>query len=74
MDTNQLWTIGHAKNAWALADVSHQLGKAKYTAAVPLQAELWANCALQPVRSAAGHALRAIGTPEARRALLDLIG
>ena len=28
---------------------------------------------LEPVRNAAGHALCAIGTPEARRALLDLI-
>ena len=36
-------------------------------------AQLWADCPLEPVRSAAGRALRTIGTPEARRALLDLI-
>ena len=68
-----LVAIRRVKNAWDLADAVNQLGKAKHTAAVPLLGELWANCALQPVRNAAGHALRAIGTPEARRALLDLI-
>ena len=65
--------IRQVKNAWELADAVNQLGKAKHTAAVPLLAELWADCALQPVRNAAGHALRAIGIPGARRALLDLI-
>jgi hypothetical protein len=68
-----LIAISRVKNAWDLADSVNQLGKAKHTTAVPLLAELWADCALQPVRNAAGHALRAIGTPEARRALLDLI-
>lgn len=65
--------IRRVKDAWGLADKVYQLGKAKHSAAVPLLAELWADCALQPVRNAAGHALRAIGTPEARRALLGLI-
>jgi hypothetical protein len=68
-----LIAIRRVKNAWDLADAVNQLGKAKYTAAVPLLGELWADCALQPVRNAAGQALRAIGTPEARRALVDLI-
>jgi hypothetical protein len=68
-----LIAIDRAKDAWELAEIVNQLGKAKDPTAVPLLAELWANCALQPVRNAAGHALRAIGTPEARRALLDLI-
>jgi len=68
-----LIAIRRVKNAWDLADAVNQIGKAKHTAAVPLLAELWADCALQPVRNAAGHALRAIGTPEARRALWDLI-
>jgi hypothetical protein len=68
-----LIAIRRVKNARDLADAVHRLGEAKHTAAVPLLAELWANCALQPVRNAAGHALRAIGTPETRRALLDLI-
>src|SRR5262249_29735308 len=68
-----LIAIRRVKNAADLADAVNQLGKAQHTAAVPLLAELWADCALQPVRNAAGHALRAVGTPEARRALLDLI-
>ncbi len=68
-----LIAIRRVKNARDLADAVKQLGKAKHAAAVPLLAELWADCALEPVRSAAGHALRTIGTPEARRALLDLI-
>ena len=68
-----LIAIRRVKNARDLADAVKQLGKAKHTAAVPLLAELWADCALEPVRNAAGHALRTIGTPEARRALLDLI-
>jgi hypothetical protein len=62
-----LITIRRVKNAWDLADAVNQLGKAKHTAAVPLLADLWANCALVPVRDAAGHALRAIGTLEAHR-------
>jgi hypothetical protein len=65
--------IRRVKNAWELADIVSELGKTKYPDAVPLLAELWANCALQPVRNAAGHALRTIGTPEARRELLGLI-
>ncbi len=61
------------KNARDLADAVKQLGTAKHAAAVPLLAELWADCPLEPVRNAAGHALRTIGTPEARQALFDLI-
>ena len=67
-----LIAIRRVKNAWNLADAVNQLSNAKHAAAVPLLAELWADSALQPVRNAAGHALRAIGTREARR-LLDLI-
>lgn len=51
----------------------NQLGKAKYAGAVPLLVKLWADCAHESVRTASGHALRAIGTPEARQALVDLI-
>lgn len=68
-----LIAIDRVKNVWELKNAVDQLGQAKHTAAVPVLAELWANCALVPVRDAAGHALRAIGTPEARRALLNLI-
>jgi hypothetical protein len=62
-----------AKAPWNLVEVIHQLGDKEHSAAVSLLAELWADCALQPVRNAAGHALRAIGTAESRRALLELI-
>lgn len=65
--------IRQVKNVWVLADAVDQLARAKHAPAVPLLAELWANCALQPVRNAAGHALRSIGTREARRALWELI-
>jgi hypothetical protein len=65
--------IRRLKNFRELADAVNQLGKAKHAGAVPLLAELWAKCALQPVRTAAGHALRTIGTPEARQALQNLI-
>lgn len=65
--------VRRVRNVWDLADAVSQLGKSKHTAAVPLLAELWSDCALRPVRNAAGHALRAIGTPQARRTLLDLI-
>lgn len=68
-----LIAIGRVKNAWALAEIVRQLSKTNHPAAVALLGELWANCALQPVRIAAGHTLREIGTSEARRALLDLI-
>jgi hypothetical protein len=68
-----LIAIRRVKNARDLADAVKQLGEAKHAAAVPLLAELWADCALELVCSAAGHALRTIGTPEARRALFDLI-
>jgi hypothetical protein len=68
-----LIAIRRVKDARDLVDAVKQLGKAKLAAAVPLLAELWADCALEPVRTAAGHALRTIATPEARRALLDLI-
>jgi hypothetical protein len=65
--------VRRVENAGELFSAVYQLGEAKHAAAVPLLAVLWADCALEPVRNAAGHALRAIGTPEARRALLDLI-
>src|SRR5262249_32574077 len=68
-----LIAIRRVKDAWGLADIVNQLGKAKAPAAVPLLAELWGDCALHPVRNATGHALRAIGTPEARRVLREQI-
>ena len=68
-----LIAIRRVKNLQDLEAAVYQLGKAKHTAAVPVLAELWANCALVPVRNAAGSALLAIGTPEARRVLLNFI-
>lgn len=68
-----LAAIRRVKNYRELADLVTELGKARVEKAVPVLAELWADCALQPVRSAAGHALRQIGSPDARNALIDLI-
>jgi hypothetical protein len=65
--------IGRVENSWELANIVNHLGEAKHPAAVPLLSQLWRDCALHPVRTAAGHALRAIGTPEARRVLLEQI-
>ena len=62
-----------AKNYRELSDLVIELGRAKVEKAVPLLTELWADCALLPVRTVAGHALRQIGTPDARKALIDLI-
>jgi hypothetical protein len=50
-----------------------QLGDAQYTLAVPTLARIWRECALVPVRYAAGHALFAIGTNEARAALESMM-
>lgn len=49
------------------------LGDARCEHAVPVLAELWSDCALVPVRNAAGHALRAIGSHEAFAALEALV-
>lgn len=65
--------IARATNLRALVDLITEIGTDKQEAAVPLLAELWSGCALVPVRTAVGHALRAIGSPEARAALLSLI-
>jgi hypothetical protein len=50
-----------------------QLGLEKSEAAVPALAQLWKECAVTPLRVAAGHALRKIGTPAARQALKEEI-
>lgn len=56
-----------------LTDIVRSLGHVRHQSAVPLLAELWKNCALVPTRVAAGHALRAIGTAEARQSLTEQI-
>lgn len=43
-----LIAIRRVKDAWELTDAVNQLGNAKHTAAVPLLAELWAECASAP--------------------------
>ena len=69
-----LIAIRRARSRWGtLTDLIEELGTAKYVGAVPILAAIWADCALAPVRDAAGHALRAIGTPAARVALESLI-
>ncbi|MFP2924087.1 hypothetical protein ACLESO_02490 [Pyxidicoccus sp. 3LG] len=58
--------LGRLGNVHAIAEVVRQLGEARYEPAVPALAALWADCALAPIRTAAGEALRAIGGPAAR--------
>ncbi len=62
-----------ATNHSELADVVDKLGDSKHESAVTVLGELWSNCAVEPIRIAAGHTLRKIGTPAARKALVDLI-
>lgn len=57
----------------ALVDIVHRLRQVKYEDAVPTLAGIWRNCALIPLRTAVGHALRDIGSKDARAALIDLI-
>jgi len=49
-----------------LEDVVRRLGIARYQPAIPTLADLWRECALVPVRIAAGHALLAMQAEEAR--------
>lgn len=56
-----------------LVDLVCELGRARYEPSVPTLAQLWSTCGLVPVRDAAGHALRAIGTAEALASLQALI-
>jgi hypothetical protein len=65
--------IRRASNTRALVDAIKEIGSARQTSAVPVLAKLWSDCALLPVRYAAGHALRSIGTDEARSALEAMI-
>jgi hypothetical protein len=65
--------IHRTRDTRALQDIVAEMGKAKQADAVPVLSRLWSECALVPVRDAAGHALRAIGTPEARATLEALI-
>jgi hypothetical protein len=65
--------IRRASNSRALVDAIKEIGSARQTSAVPVLAKLWSDCALLPVRQAAGHALRSIGTEAARSALEAMI-
>ncbi|WP_342238274.1 SMI1/KNR4 family protein [Inquilinus sp. OTU3971] len=49
------------------------LGKARYTPAIPLLAQLWRDCALKPVRASVGHALLAMDDQASYDALESLI-
>jgi hypothetical protein len=57
----------------ALSDCVELLGAARHEPAVPLLAQLWQDCALQPVWVAVGHALFEIGTGESLSSLLTLL-
>jgi len=66
--------IERARAAYAhLGNLARKLGAARYEAALPTLAQLWRECALVPVRVAAGHALFAMGTDEARSVLESMI-
>lgn len=69
----QLTAIRRVTNTWELVEVIKKIGQSKQRSAVPLLATLWSDCALVPVRQAAGHALRNIASREARAALESLI-
>ena len=56
-----------------LCDLVRELGKARYQPAVPALARLWHECALEPVRVVAGHALFEMGTEQAWRALDEMV-
>lgn len=53
----------------ALAADVRMLGTARHAAAVPRLRRLWETCPIQPIRVAAGQALRTIDSPESRAAL-----
>jgi hypothetical protein len=61
------------KDREELIDIVRTLAKAKYVEAVRTFAQIWRQCALIPLRTAAGHALRDIGTSEALAALIATI-
>jgi hypothetical protein len=57
----------------AIEELVRALGRARFEPAIPTLVELWKECAVEPVRIACGHALRSIGSREAREALTDTI-
>jgi|GEM_PF-339132 hypothetical protein len=69
----QLLAIQRMNNFRELAKTVDELADPKHNSAVPILAQLWSECAVEPIRTAAGHTLLGIGTPEARAALIDLI-
>lgn len=59
---------------WAeLAEHVRVLGDARHEAAVPLLGRIWRECLIAPVRVQAGHALRAIGSSDARAVLIAML-
>ena len=69
-----LEAIERARSDYArLEGLVTTLGRERYEPAVPTLAQLWRDCALQPVWVQVGHALFAIATPEAMDALRSLI-
>jgi hypothetical protein len=65
--------IRRVSNATELADLVRKIGDARLDRAVPALVALWSDCAVSPVRAAAGRALRTIATADARAALIALI-
>lgn len=58
---------------WAITDLVEALGTMRYQPAVPVLAELWRACEVEDVRMACGHALREIGSADARAALAEFL-
>jgi hypothetical protein len=54
-------------------DLARELGRARYVPALGLLARVWRHALIMPLRTAAGHALFDLGTPEAHAALQDAL-
>ena len=65
--------IHRVPNVHAPVDIVRHLGNARYEAAIPTLAVIWRECSLIPLRNGAGHALRAMGSADARNVLTELI-
>jgi hypothetical protein len=63
------WAVKRVGYPRSLERQIRELGKARYSPAVPILAELWEHCRVDPIRVATGHALFGIGTSEARAVL-----
>ena len=61
------------RSSWRLTMLVRSLGEARYEPAIPTLAQLWRDCPFNPIRVAVAHALFAMQTDEARRALEAMV-